>query len=181
MSWPLSQDYNEAIQSPARNFADADLKRGEVATNPLGLPMPYSGNFADVYQVTVPDGWTGRRITLTADYVNSLAVVYLDGRKVGEVRFPGGEVDLTAACRPGATHTLEVNLANDLHHSYLIQAWRLAAAGDYTLALRYHYDRAQVKKDFGKGCPDIDGANRPWNRALEIDQKVEVKLRVAEK
>src|SRR5262245_4222597 len=56
MTWPLSQDSNEAIQSPARNFADADLKRGEVTTSPLGLPMPYSGNFADVYQVKCPDG-----------------------------------------------------------------------------------------------------------------------------
>ena len=38
MSWPLSQDYNEAIQSPASNFADPDLKRGEAATNALGMP-----------------------------------------------------------------------------------------------------------------------------------------------
>jgi WD40 repeat protein len=56
MSWPLSQDYNEAVQTPARNFADADLRRGTVATNALGLPMPYSGNFADVYEVRCPDG-----------------------------------------------------------------------------------------------------------------------------
>ncbi len=56
MSWPLSQDYNEAIQTPAGNFADPDLRRGEAATNALGIPMPYSGNFADVYQVRCPDG-----------------------------------------------------------------------------------------------------------------------------
>ena len=56
MSWPLSQDYNEAIQSPATNFTDPDLKRGEAVANALGLPMPYSGNFADVYQVRCPDG-----------------------------------------------------------------------------------------------------------------------------
>ena len=56
MSWPLSQDYNEAIQSPARNFADAELRLGKPATNGLGIPMPFSGNFADVYQVLCPDG-----------------------------------------------------------------------------------------------------------------------------
>ena len=56
MSWPLSQDYNEAIQSPRSNFADPDLQRGEAFANALGLPMPYSGNFADVYQVRCPDG-----------------------------------------------------------------------------------------------------------------------------
>ncbi len=56
MPWPLSQDYNEAIQSPAANFADADLKKGQAAAGALGLPIPCSGNFADVYQVRCPDG-----------------------------------------------------------------------------------------------------------------------------
>jgi hypothetical protein len=32
MSWPLSQNYNEAIQSPATNFADADLWQRVAAT-----------------------------------------------------------------------------------------------------------------------------------------------------
>ena len=56
MGWPLSQDYNEAVQSPGRNFADPDLCQGKAITNALGLPMPCSGNFADVYQIVCPDG-----------------------------------------------------------------------------------------------------------------------------
>jgi hypothetical protein len=48
MGWPLSQDYNEAVQSPARNVSDPDLRRGEAVVNALGLPAPCSGNFADV-------------------------------------------------------------------------------------------------------------------------------------
>jgi hypothetical protein len=56
MNWPLSQEYNEAIQCPADNFADPDLKRSEPATNAFGVPMPCSGNFADVYQMRSPDG-----------------------------------------------------------------------------------------------------------------------------
>lgn len=59
-------------------------------------------------EVTIPADWKGRRIALSADYVNSLAVVYLDGKKVGEIRFPGGEVDLTTACTPGNAHTLSL-------------------------------------------------------------------------
>src|SRR4051812_15496654 len=54
MSWPLSQDYNEAIQSPAINFSDPELRRGQVVMNSLGLPMPRSGNFADVYEFNCP-------------------------------------------------------------------------------------------------------------------------------
>src|SRR5262249_48353209 len=56
MGWPLSQDYNEAVQAPKASFADPDLKGGQVVPGPIGLPLPRSGNFADVYQVTGPDG-----------------------------------------------------------------------------------------------------------------------------
>jgi hypothetical protein len=55
MSWPLSQDYNEAIQDPLANFSDPELRKGELATNALGLPLPRSGNFADVYEVRCPE------------------------------------------------------------------------------------------------------------------------------
>ena len=67
-AWPLSQDYNEAIQSPASNFADPDLKRGQPFVGPLGIPMPHSGNFADVYQVRCPDGscWAVKCFTRVA-------------------------------------------------------------------------------------------------------------------
>jgi WD40 repeat protein len=56
MPWPHSQDYNEAIQNPATSFSDAELRQGHVVTNAQGLPMPCSGNFADVYQMRCPDG-----------------------------------------------------------------------------------------------------------------------------
>ncbi len=50
-------------------------------------------------EITVPRQWTGRRIVLCAKYVNSFAAVYVDGKKAGEIRFPWGEADLTAAWR----------------------------------------------------------------------------------
>jgi WD40 repeat protein len=56
MNWPTSQDYNEAVQDPATSFSDPDLKGGQVVVNALGLPVPRSGNFADVYQFTGADG-----------------------------------------------------------------------------------------------------------------------------
>ena len=45
MSWPLSQDYNEAIQNPATSLGEPDLKKGEPAVNSFGLPIPRSGNY----------------------------------------------------------------------------------------------------------------------------------------
>src|SRR4029077_20712123 len=50
------QDYNEAIQSPALCFSDAELKQGEATVNAIGLPMPRSGNFADVSEFQCPNG-----------------------------------------------------------------------------------------------------------------------------
>jgi WD40 repeat protein len=54
MPWPMSQDYNEVIQSPAACFSDPELRQGEVVCNAMGLPVPCSGNFADVYAVATP-------------------------------------------------------------------------------------------------------------------------------
>jgi WD40 repeat protein len=56
MNWPTSQDFNEAVQNAASSFADPALKTGEVTVNALGLPVPRSGNFADVYQFKGGDG-----------------------------------------------------------------------------------------------------------------------------
>jgi len=59
-------------------------------------------------RITVPAEWAGRRITISTGYVNSHTTVYLDGRNVGVIVFPGGELDITTACRPGATHILSM-------------------------------------------------------------------------
>ncbi len=56
MSWPVSQDYNEAVQDPAASFGDAELRAAVADSNALGLPLPCSGNFADVYHLRHPGG-----------------------------------------------------------------------------------------------------------------------------
>ncbi|HTU93625.1 MAG TPA: glycoside hydrolase family 2 TIM barrel-domain containing protein [Gemmataceae bacterium] len=95
--WPGNPSY---IQEDCQtlhlhpNWKDADLRRTTAAWYQREL--------------TVPEGWAGRRITLSAEYVNSFAVVYVDGKNVGEIRFPAGEADLTAVCRPGGKHILSL-------------------------------------------------------------------------
>jgi hypothetical protein len=54
--WPLSQDYNEAIQNPTLCFRDPELAQGTVKVSTLGIPLPCSGNFADVYEIIRPNG-----------------------------------------------------------------------------------------------------------------------------
>jgi hypothetical protein len=59
-------------------------------------------------EVTVPAQWSGRRLTLRFEQLNSYAVVYVDSRRAGEMHFPGGELDVTSTFRPGATHVVSV-------------------------------------------------------------------------
>jgi serine/threonine protein kinase len=54
MPWPNPQDYNEAVQNPRLCFNDPELQEGRAVTSNLGLPMPRSGNFADVYEFNCP-------------------------------------------------------------------------------------------------------------------------------
>jgi hypothetical protein len=46
-----------------------------------------------------------------AEYLNSYAAVFVDSTKMGEIRFPGGEVDITPACRLGAKQMLSLFVA----------------------------------------------------------------------
>jgi len=59
-------------------------------------------------EVTVPPAWAGRRIALSAEYLNSFAAVYIDGTKISELHFPAGELDLTGVVRPGGKHILSL-------------------------------------------------------------------------
>jgi hypothetical protein len=92
------------------------------------VPAPWSSNSQTLYphptwkgknlkestvawyqrETSVPEAWQGRRVVVYAECVNSYAAVYLDGKKVGDLYFPAGEVDITAACRPGQKQVLSL-------------------------------------------------------------------------
>src|SRR6185503_991610 len=59
-------------------------------------------------EMTIPGEWAGRRISLRVEYLNSYAAVFVDGVNSGEIRFPGGEVDLSGALHAGAAHRLSL-------------------------------------------------------------------------
>ncbi len=60
-------------------------------------------------EITVPEDWSGRRITVQAEYVNSYVIAFVDGKKAGEIRFPAGEVDLSARCAGRERRTSSVS------------------------------------------------------------------------
>jgi beta-galactosidase len=57
---------------------------------------------------TCPADWQGRAVSLRFDLVQTRAEVHIDGRKAGEVLWPGGTLDVSDLCRPGAEQTLDV-------------------------------------------------------------------------
>ncbi len=61
-------------------------------------------------EISIPANWQGRRIAVYTEYLNSHAVVFIDGRNMGRIGFPGGEVDVTAACQPGQKHVLSLGV-----------------------------------------------------------------------
>src|SRR4051812_24575043 len=88
MNWPALQDFNEAVQTPGLAFSDPDLKAGQMVVGAHGLPLPRSGNFADVYQLRGSDGrnWAVKCFTRS--------VVGLDdryakiGKHLGSLKLP---------------------------------------------------------------------------------------------
>ena len=96
-SWPGITDYMQKDSQTI--FAHPDWKSRKLGS--LNAAW-YQREF------TVPREWVGRHVSLSAEYLNSYAGVFVDGKKAGEIRFPAGELDLTAVCPPGTRHSLSI-------------------------------------------------------------------------
>ena len=81
-----------------------------VYAHPSWKDQRLGGLSAAWYQreMTVPADWAGRRVLISAEYLNSFAAVFVDGKKAGEIRFPGGELEITPAIQPGGKHLLSL-------------------------------------------------------------------------
>ena len=58
----------------------------------------------------IPSSWTGKRIALRFFGLGTDASVFVDGNEVGQVSYPGGEIDITNAVRSGSKSTLTVRV-----------------------------------------------------------------------
>lgn len=62
-------------------------------------------------EIAVPSEAAGKKIFLELEQVQTRGMVYVDGRKAGEIIFPGGMIELTGFVEPGRRQTLEVRLS----------------------------------------------------------------------
>jgi hypothetical protein len=79
---------------------------------------------------------------------------------------------------PGKKHEITINLKKYMKDPSVIAGWRISKPGVYQMKMRYNFDRKLAKSKLGKGCKSIDSPEQPWNKALEIDEKIQVKLKV---
>ncbi|MDB6038896.1 MAG: Beta-galactosidase [Verrucomicrobiales bacterium] len=99
-SWPGITDYMQKdSQTLYPHPRWVSVKPGEVSS------AWYEREFA------IPENWTGRRISLRVEYLNSFASIFVDGAKAGELRFPGGDLDISSACTQGGTHRITLLVA----------------------------------------------------------------------
>jgi beta-galactosidase/beta-glucuronidase len=76
-SWPGITDYMQKDSQTVFAYPDwKDQKFGSINA------AWYQREF------TVPGEWAGRQLALSVEYLNSYAVVFVDGKKAGEIRFP---------------------------------------------------------------------------------------------
>ena len=54
MPWPTTNDYYEAVQNLGVCAFDEELRAGELAVNAMGLPLLWTGSFANVFRVRCP-------------------------------------------------------------------------------------------------------------------------------
>lgn len=104
-NWPL-QGTQRSLDWDAPIYTNVRMPFDDAA------PAVPDDNPTGVYRrtVTVPRGWSGRRVVLTIGGAESVAFVYVDGTCVGmakDSRLPS-EFDVTAQVRPGRKVTLAV-------------------------------------------------------------------------
>lgn len=93
------------------SWRDGPLPRPAKATGPAW--EGFNGESPAAWyerDLAIPAAWSGRRIVLDLRRVSTDAKVLIDGREVGGVAWPGGEVDLSAAVEPGRTHQLRIKV-----------------------------------------------------------------------
>lgn len=80
--------------------------------------------------------------------------------------------------KPGEVYKIEINLKQFRFDPQVITGWRFRRPGKYDVALVYEYDRDLAVIEYGKGCPDLDRANAPWNLAVETRESKHVVLNI---
>jgi beta-galactosidase len=85
-------------------------------------------------QVPIPASWQGRTISLRFDRVCTDAIVYVNGKRCGELAWPWGSVDITSAVKPGQTADVRVLVAAIADAEKVGTFWQSALSATVTFS-----------------------------------------------
>ncbi len=106
------------------------------------LDRDYLGGFYH-RKLTTPAEWNGRNIYIDIDEPKTLATVYVDQVKAGEVAWPGGKLELTRQMKPGTEQDLVIFVSANgipvrgLHGTVNLIAEMKTPVVDYTTIRTY--------------------------------------------
>lgn len=118
-AFKVDNDASDLYSAPTladfRHFFKVPGKWPEGGRRPADGMAVYNAKGVDVFgvevksitsawyarSVEIPASWRDRRVVLCFRWIPSVVMVYVDGKRAGEVFFPGGEVDLSSALTPG--------------------------------------------------------------------------------
>ena len=118
-SWPASHRWGlfpypflPAMSTLWAEKLPMDIHRGnwQSKNDKSGEPIPFDRVEKAWYQreLPVPEDWTGKRIILSAEFVERRADVYVNDTYVGKVLWPYGELDITPHVIPGVSATISM-------------------------------------------------------------------------
>jgi hypothetical protein len=62
-------------------------------------------------EINLPANWKNREVFIDINWLQSIANVYLDGKMIGTVGYPGGKLDISSACKAGEKQVLSICVA----------------------------------------------------------------------
>lgn len=184
-SWPASHRWGlfpyPFVPAMSRHWAakmPVDIQRGNwhSKNNKTGDPIPFDQVEKAWYQreLAVPSTWDGKRIILSAEFVERRADVYVNGQHVGKILWPYGELDITAYVAPGARATISVfvaatgsgvrGLAGDVYveatpkEERLDEVYLVPSVRNETLTIRAAVRNGDTNKTYRlAGAAELDG------------------------
>ena len=132
--------------------------------------------FAAWYQrrIDIPEQWAGRHIALDFARVSTDAVVFVDGKRAGQVTWPTGEVDITQMVSPGQSAQLQVLVIGTLSEKETINY--MGPNADQIIKTKAQLDNTGLIDDvilksrpMGKHINDVFVVTSTRNKTLSLE------------
>jgi len=97
--WPKAKDWNTSAAAQKLILPEEIKEKVDISK------LEQAWYKRDIY---IPASWKDRKIVLDFEMIQTHCTIYINGEEIGDIIFPGGEVDITSAVTPGQKATLAI-------------------------------------------------------------------------